>query len=103
MTTISILIAAGFAITTGMIILLLLKLNKLTTTLNERDQATLNLQQQDLHEQRSRFDEHQFKTLKMLQDSLQKGFMVTQQQVTDVLSKHADSMGKRVDSLTETT
>lgn len=59
--------------------------------------------QQAFGAHRSRFDERQLETLKILQDTLQKGVQDNRQQVKEALSDYAKEMGKRVDQLTQTT
>ncbi len=63
----------------------------------------LKEQQGEQHLQRARFDEHQINSLKMLQDSLQKGITEIRQQVTETLNQNAEVLGKRVDKLTHDT
>lgn len=52
---------------------------------------------------RARFDERQLETLKILQDTLQKGVQDNRQQVKEALSDYAKELGTRVDQLTQTT
>lgn len=52
---------------------------------------------------RSSFDERQMETLKILQDTLQKGAADNRQQVKEALTEYASLVGKRVDALTQTT
>jgi len=59
--------------------------------------------QQAFAAHRSRFDERQLETLKILQDTLQKGGQDNRQQVKEALTDYANAMGKRVDQLTVTT
>src|SRR5579883_1030479 len=54
-------------------------------------------------EHRARFDEHQINSLKILQDTLQKGVQDTRFSVKEALTDYANEMSKRVDSLTQTT
>ncbi|MDR3477098.1 MAG: DNA recombination protein RmuC [Gammaproteobacteria bacterium] len=60
-------------------------------------------QEQSLNEHRARFDERQMESLKILQDTLQKGMQDTRQNVKESLSDYANELGKRVESLTQTT
>ena len=60
-------------------------------------------QQKEQQEQRNRFDEHQIKSLKLIQDSLQKGMFEVRNQITSTLSQHTENMGKKVDTLTNET
>lgn len=60
-------------------------------------------QQQAFSEHRSRFDERQMETLKILQDTLQKGIQDTRFQVKDALTDYSNELGKRIESLTITT
>lgn len=52
---------------------------------------------------RARFDERQMDTLKVLQDTLQKGAQDNRQQVKESLSDHAKELSARVSVLTQTT
>jgi DNA recombination protein RmuC len=60
-------------------------------------------QQQALNEHRSRFDERQLETLKILQDTLQQGICETRKNVKESLMDYSQELGKRVDGLTQTT
>jgi DNA recombination protein RmuC len=60
-------------------------------------------QEQSLNEHRARFDERQMESLKILQDTLQRGMQDTRQNVKESLSDYANELGKRVESLTQTT
>ena len=66
-------------------------------------QQLIKEQQLEQQEQRQRFDEHQMKTLTMIQDSLTKGMQDVRHQITNSLTQYADFLGKRVDKLTEET
>lgn len=72
-------------------------------TQKEQIQQLLQDQQKYQHEQRSRFDEHQIKTLKLIQDSLQKGMTDVRIQITSALTQHSDNLGQRVEKLTQET
>lgn len=63
----------------------------------------LKVQQQEQNEQRQRFDEHQIKSLTLIQDSLQKGMLDVRAQVNHTLTQHTQELGKRVDKLTHET
>ncbi len=58
---------------------------------------------QDQQKQHAKFDEHQFKTLKHLQESLQGGMGEVRKQVGEALKQYSDQVGKRVDELNKTT
>lgn len=60
-------------------------------------------QLQAFNEHRSRFDQRQLETLKILQDTLQKGIQDTRFNVKEALTDYAQELGKRVESLTQTT
>ncbi len=60
-------------------------------------------QLQAFNEHRSRFDERQFESLKILQDTLQKGVQDTRFSVKEALNDYATELGKRVDNLTQAT
>jgi DNA recombination protein RmuC len=95
----------------------LLTLNKQLEALSirqeERDRTHLDMrnsilqllsqQQNEQHQQRIRFDEHQFKSLKMLQESLQSGMTEIRQQVTEALNIYAEILSKRIEKLTTDT
>ena len=61
------------------------------------------LQLQAFTEHRSRFDERQLESLKILQDTLQKGIHDTRFRVKEALTDYATELGKRVDGLTQVT
>ncbi len=66
--------------------------------------ATLKEQLQEAFaNHRSRFDERQMETLKILQDTLHKGVQENRLQVKEALADHAKELGRRVDQLTLTT
>lgn len=52
---------------------------------------------------RSQFDERQLESLKILQDTLQKGMQDTRFNVKEALTDYATELGKRVEQLTQTT
>ncbi len=60
-------------------------------------------QQQGFNEHRARFDERQLESLKILQDTLQKGMQDTRLNVKEALTDYANTLGQRVESLTQTT
>lgn len=60
-------------------------------------------QLQAFTEHRSRFDERQIDSLKILQDTLQKGVQDSRLSVKEALTDYANELGKRVDLLTQTT
>jgi DNA recombination protein RmuC len=59
--------------------------------------------QQAFAHHRARFDERQLETLKILQDTLQKGVQDNRQQVKESLTDYAKELGIRVEQLTQTT
>lgn len=63
----------------------------------------IKAQQQEQQEQRHRFDEHQINSLKLIQDSLTKGMNEVRNQVANMLQQNFETLGKRVDKLTEET
>ncbi len=69
----------------------------------EQIQQLFQAQQEHQHQQRERFDEHQLKTLKLLQDSLQKGLTDARSQITDALTQHSNNLTERVEKLTQET
>lgn len=72
---------------------------------SERDtiQQLIKEQHNEHHEQRQRFDEHQIKSLKTIQDSLSKGMQDVRHQIANTLGQHTEMLGKRVDKLTDET
>ena len=66
-------------------------------------QALINQQQKEQNEQRERFDEHQIKSLKLIQDSLLQGMQSVREQVNTALVNHTENLSKRVDKLTDET
>lgn len=59
--------------------------------------------QNTLHQHRQGFEERQMETLKLQQDNLNQGIAEVRKQVTESLGRYGDELGKRVDSLTQTT
>lgn len=81
-------------------------MEKLSTSRLEQNQQSADLKeqlQQAFANHRARFDERQMETLKILQDTLQKGVQDNRQQVKEALTDYAKELGKRVDALTQTT
>lgn len=75
------------------------RLRYLETQLNDA-----RLQQlQAFTDHRARFDERQMETLKILQDTLQKGVQDTRFSVKESLTDYANQLGKQVENLTQTT
>lgn len=66
-------------------------------------QALIHQQQKEQNEQRQRFDEHQIKSLKLIQDSLLQGMQSVREQVNTALVNNTENLGKRVDKLTDET
>ena len=66
-------------------------------------QKLINHQHQEQNEQRQRFDEHQIKSLKLIQDSLLQGMQTVREQVGTTLTHHAESLGKQINKLTDET
>ena len=60
-------------------------------------------QRLEQQEQRQRFDEHQIKSLKLIQDSLQKAQEGIRQQVTDALKLHSETLSTHIEKLTSET
>ena len=82
---------------------LLINLNKLQQILAEKLAHSRLEQLQAFSDHRARFDERQMETLKILQDTLQKGVQDNRDQVKQALNDYAKELGKRVDQLTQTT
>ena len=82
---------------------LLINLNRLQQFLSEKLSQSRLEHEQAFANHRSRFDERQMETLKILQDTLQKGVQENRTQVKEALLDHSKELGKRVDQLTQTT
>jgi len=78
-------------------------LNRLQQFLSEKLSQSRLEHEQAFANHRSRFDERQMETLKILQDTLQKGVQENRTQVKEALLDHSKELGKRVDQLTQTT
>lgn len=72
------------------------------SVLEKLNEAQLQ-QQQSLSDHKSRFDKSQLEALKILQDTLQKGVYDTRLNVKEALTDYANQVGKRVETLTQTT
>ena len=66
-------------------------------------QSLLNVQQQDIKEQRHRFDAHQVKSLKLIQDSLHQGLNDARKQIHSSLTQHGEQLSQRINDLTQQT
>lgn len=90
-------------------IILLAKLMLMQDRLKQLDtqrddiQQLIKEQQSEHHQQRQRFDEHQINSLKIIQDSLTKGMQDVRHQVGNTLNQYAETLGQRVDKLTDET
>ncbi len=95
------------------IALLLALLYRKPSSLNAQlDQLTLQRdeiyrllkeQQNELHEQRSRFDQHQLSSLTLLQESLRKSMQEIREQLQHTLQQQSSSINSSVDKLTQAT
>jgi len=129
MTDVSVVSIVASAIGAGVVVVVLLQLfalrhsakltqlqrlfEQLTIRLDERERQQhdmrdtltrlLKEQHQEQQQFRTRFDQHQINSLKLLQDSLQKGMTDVRTQLTESLKLNADTIDKRVDKLTQTT
>lgn len=103
-----ILIIACFAAFAGILRLLqqqktiTKQLEHLDVRLAERERAQQDMRENIL-QQRQQFDEHQLKTLKLLQESLQLSMGEIRQQVTQALNNHANLLTTQVEKLTQNT
>lgn len=59
--------------------------------------------QQEFAQHRANFDQHQLNSLKILQESLQNNMYSLRQQLTETLNQNAETVGKWLDKLTQTT
>lgn len=66
-------------------------------------QLLMHQQKKEQNEQRQQFDEYQIKSLKLIQDCLIQNMQVVREQVGATLSMHTESLGNRVDKLTDET
>lgn len=64
-------------------------------------QKLLKEQQREQQEQRERFDEHQVKSLKLIQETIALAMNDARQQITGALGQQSETLGKSVDKLTE--
>jgi DNA recombination protein RmuC len=64
-------------------------------------QNWLKKQEREQNELRQKFDEHQIKGLKIIQDSLQRGMYEVRQQVNETIKLQSDQLGKSFDKLTQ--
>ena len=74
--------------------------------LNTQREALLDFtqqQQQAQQEQRERFDQHQMASLKLIQETLIQGLQEVRQQTTHLLNQQLETLGQRMDKLTEET
>ncbi len=63
----------------------------------------LSEQQTEQQQQRERFDEHQIKSLALIQDSLQKAMIEVRLQLTNSLTQHTQQLNERIEKLTQET
>jgi len=95
-------IISGTAIATAILIIALMRRPRR----NHRELTIFELlksQEREQNEHRQRFDEHQIKSLTLIQDSLSKAMTEVREQVSVTLKQHTDQLGARVDKLTEQT
>lgn len=64
-------------------------------------QNWLKKQEREQNELRNKFDAHQIKGLKVIQDSLQRGMHEVRQQVNETIKLQSDQLGKNFDRLTQ--
>jgi len=76
---------------------------RMNSDLKESIMRLLLTQQQEQHQQRMAFDEHQIKNLKLLIESLQNGMAEIRTQLITLLNANTDDLSKRVDKLTQET
>jgi DNA recombination protein RmuC len=79
------------------------KLNHSRIEQTEQDARLKEQLQQAFANHRMRFDERQLETLKILQDTLQKGVQENRSQVKEALNEYAKELGRRIELLTNTT
>jgi DNA recombination protein RmuC len=95
------------ALLVGIFAMIIIFLQRMSHQLKENILKKLSeanmAQSQAFNEHRSRFDERQMETFKMLHDMLQTGMQDTRQNVKEALNDYATQLGKRVDALTQTT
>ena len=63
-------------------------------------QSLIHQQQKEQIEQRQRFDEHQIRSLKLIQDSLIQSMKSIQEQVNFTLTAHIEHLSNRIEKLT---
>ncbi|PHQ80935.1 MAG: DNA recombination protein RmuC [Coxiella sp. (in: Bacteria)] len=64
-------------------------------------QGWLKKQEREQNALRHQFDDHQLKSLKVTQDSLQQGMKDVRRQVTETIKLQSDQLGKNFDKLTQ--
>ncbi|MBX3709781.1 MAG: DNA recombination protein RmuC [Gammaproteobacteria bacterium] len=82
---------------------ILMNFNHLRVEQTQQSSELKEQLQQAFANHRSRFDERQLETLKILQDTLQKGVQENRAQVKESLSDYAKELGTRLGQLTQTT
>ncbi len=82
---------------------LLVNLGKMQLTQTQQSAELKGQLQQAFAEHRSRFDERQLETMKVLHDTLQKGVNDSRQQMKESLFDHSKELGKHLKDLTQTT
>ena len=82
---------------------MLMQFNQLQQSMRQQSAESKEQIQQVFANHRERFDERQLETLKILQDTLQKGVQDNRQQVKEALTDYAKELGTRVSQLTLTT
>lgn len=89
---------------TGVVVLFLQRMShQLKESVLEKMGEARVQQQQAFNDHRARLDERQLETLKILQDTLQRGMQDTRFSVKEALTDYSNELGKRVDALTQTT
>ena len=79
------------------------RLGEMTNQQGERFSHFSESTQTTLHQHRQSFEERQLDALKVQQDNLTQGMAEVRKQVNDALGRYGEDLGKRVESLTQTT
>ena len=87
------------------IVMMLLNGERIKQLLSQKDHTAdlLKEHQASQQEARQQFDQHQIKSLKLIQDSMQNALTEVRNQVASILNHHTQRLTEQVDKLTQTT
>ncbi|MBI5447442.1 MAG: DNA recombination protein RmuC [Gammaproteobacteria bacterium] len=78
-------------------------LHEITSKINQSFNSLNEQSKKEHHDFRQQFDHHQLKTLNVLQESLSQGLQSVSARIHETLTFNADTLGKRVEKLTQDT